>query len=117
MAHNVLVNVDHTVVGGAEHMSGDVVTVSDEEYDSLVADDAFTDNTLDDQGAVPDDDGDAVSTQGAAVAAPTALTSTAAAGATPTKAEFDALRTDVSNLRTTVATLITNLTGTGKPLA
>lgn len=116
MARQVTVNVDNVVVDGAEHDSGDVVIISDAEFNDLTAAGRFTDGTLTDGGAHAEE-GDNVSTQGAAVAAPAALTSAPAAGATPTKAEFDALQADVAALRTTVLNLRNNLTGTGLPLA
>lgn len=104
MARLVTVNEDNVVVGGAEHDTGDQVKVSDEEFSALTDAGRFTDGTLTDNGATPDDAGDEIYD---AATAP-AVTSTVAAAATPTKAEFDALRTDLLALRTA-------LTGAGKP--
>lgn len=138
MGRQITVNEDNVVVGGTEHDTGDVVIISDAEFDALTSAGRFTDGTLTDGGAHADA-GDDVSVQGAAVAAPAALTATAPAALTstvaatspPTKTEFDALRadvvalrttvaalvTDITALRTTVASLRTNLTGAGHPLS
>lgn len=117
MARSVTVNVDNVVVGGAEHDSGDVVTITNEEFADLTAAGRFTDGTLTDGGATADD-GDSVYTQGAAVAAAAALTSAQITGGeSPTEAEYNALQADVAALRTKVNALIAALTGAGKPLS
>ncbi len=119
MARSVTVNKKNVTIDNQVYQTGDVVTVTDAQFNSLTNAGAFGGGspTLTDGGAAANP-GDNVYTQGATVAAPTALTSAAASGGeAPTEAEYNALRTDVSNLRTTVANLLTALKGAGKPLA
>lgn len=99
MAHQVTVNADNVVLpDGNTYNTGDVVTLTDEQYGDLDST-AVSGGTLTDDGPVADA-GDGVSVQGTAVAA-------LADPATATVV-------DVANK---VNELITALTGSGKPLA
>lgn len=119
MGRQILVNKDDVVIDGADHNTGDVVIVSDDEFAALTAAGRFSGGSplLTDQGAHADS-GDGVYASSVAPAAPaaltntavTALTSAAAVGGTPTKAEYDALRTDLVNTRTTLAAVQADLT-------
>lgn len=115
MARQVLVNTDQTTLpDGGTYNTGDVVTLTDQQFQQIAA--TALGDEVTDQGRVADP-GDAVVNQAAAVAAPPALTATAAAGANPTKAEFDALLADVTALRTTVANTLAALKVEGGPMA
>lgn len=115
MAHAITVLADNVIVGGAEHDTGDELTVSDAEYDALTAAGAFED-LLDDDGEVQDDDSDDLYADASLPTAMIALTSAAATGGeAPTEAEYNALRTDLVNTRTYLTGVVTSLTGAGKP--
>lgn len=123
MAHNVLVNADDVVVGGADHNTGDVVLVSDAEFTALTDAGRFTGGSpvLTDQGVVANDPTDSVFAQ---ASGPTALIAMTSAAVTPPFADltaaataFNALRTDVINSRTYVTGVHTALTGAGKPFS
>lgn len=105
MARSVTIAAGLTQVvlpDGGSYDGGETVTLNDEQFAAIPADN-FP-GTVIDNGFVAEPGDEVVD----AVAAP-ALTSTVAAGATPTKAEFDALRADVVALRTA-------LTGPGRAL-
>lgn len=119
MARSITVNQDNVVVGGAEHDTGDVVTITDAEFTALTDAGRFSGGSpmLTDSGEIQNDPDDDVFAQ---VAGPTgliAMTSAVAAGGTPTKVEYDALRTDLINTRTYVTGVHTALTGAGKPFS
>lgn len=117
MARSVTIASGKTNVllpNGGTYNAGQTVILLDREY--ALINQALIPGTIVDNGVTAGLD-DSVVTQATTVAAPAAITSVVAAGANPTKAEYDALRADVVALRTTVASILTNLKGTGKPMA